>query len=199
MKKLALGSLITATLIGGASCIPRFDWTEPIQVAPNTHVDLTFWNKGGLLCFRFEQNSNAYSFETPHTPFIITADADHAYVVCFDRETSFEKTTFRYFRSGASERFTEIDRREFPKHLAIQNWWWGKGREGDEERARAEAMDPKDVWFCRSLTARVWLHIEQGIHYYENIEPSEQFVALYKQTHIDGQAMPNNGMDQRGR
>jgi hypothetical protein len=47
-------------------------------------------------------------------------------------------------------------------------------------------MDPKEYWFRVSLTAKVWLQLEEGVPYYEYEEPSEEFVASYKETYITG-------------
>lgn len=178
-RGFAATSLVAVLLLALQAC--SFHATERLQIAPSKEIEFKWWNKGKLVCFTFEYNSNRYSYETPHTPFIITAEADRAYVVDFDRETNFSKTTFRYFASEKGGKFHEIDRTQFPKHLAVQNWWWVN--KGDKERAAAR--DPKDYWFRNSLTAKVWLHIEQGIPYYQNEVPSEEFVVAYKRAYLD--------------
>ena len=84
------------------------------------------------------------------------------HLIVFDRDHGYERTRFRYFREKHGV-LAEIEPKDFPKAIATQNLWLSEGEELDVARA----LDPADVRFRRSLTARVWLQLEKGTEYFE--------------------------------
>lgn len=100
------------------------------------------------------------------------------YMAVFDR-SDMSRVRFRYYRSDADNRLTEIQPADFPKELAVQNAWLDDG-----DAALLADMNPGDYWFRHSLTARMWLHLVNGVEYYQGEDPSEGFVADFKAKHL---------------
>jgi hypothetical protein len=121
-------------------------------------------------------------------PIVIRANADLLYLVVFDRETDFSKIRFSYFKQHFST-LEEIRPSEFPKSLAIQNLWLRKengfGADGKpvNEIEIAKNLDPENLYFPSSLTAKMWMQLEAGKEYYEiqNESIPKDFLKQYLQ------------------
>lgn len=100
---------------------------------------------------------------------------DRLYLIVFDRETDFSRIRFRYYREEHGV-LAEIRPKDFPPQVATQNLWLRRengfrdGKPVDEVEI-AKALDPSDVGFQRSLTARIWRQLEAGREYHE--EPGQ--------------------------
>jgi hypothetical protein len=134
----------------------------------------------------FPWKGQEYHWENPYTPIAIQPDRDgQVYLVVYDRETKdyHRPTRFRIYRAITTSRWQEIDPREFPKHLAIQNLWFR-----DNEREIARQMNPQEVWFRRSLMAKLWNYLEHPDDFRMDDEPSEEFVRQFKEKWIQTEA-----------
>lgn len=94
------------------------------------------------------------------------------HMIVFDRDTDFSKIRFRYYREK-HDVLTEIDARDYPPEIATQNLWLkadnGTRMDGtaSNEYDTTRELNPKDVYFRRSLTAKIWAQIETGKEFYE--------------------------------
>lgn len=121
-------------------------------------------------------------------PFIFAFKNGLLYLVAFDR-TDRGAIRFRYYRSNSIHRFEEIEPKEFPKELAIQNAWLHK-----DDRELLVKMDPDAYWFRESLTACVWNHLEYGYDYSGpsgHWAPAAVFVREYKRKYISATTQPS--------
>ena len=170
------------------------EWTENITISPNTEISVDLmssqrgyfgghglgWGGGGSKgAIKFMHNGVHYESKTPYTPIAIKYDAQVFYMICFDRETDFNKITFRFYKATVKGEFKEIKASEFPKHLAIQNRWF----DTDEKRDKTEQLQLDKMQ--GSLTAKIWYQLEKEINYHEmpSYIPLE-FLQDYKENYI---------------
>ncbi|WP_299242774.1 hypothetical protein [uncultured Aquimarina sp.] len=152
------------------------EWTENITVAPNTEISINLmssqrgyfgghglgWGGGGQKnSIEFEYDRVQYEDEMPYTPISIKYYDRHFYIIYFDRETDFNKISFRFFKSTNEGEFNEIESSQFPKQIAIQNRWFSN----QEKQNKIEQLQLNEI--RGSLTAKVWYQLEKGIDYYE--------------------------------
>lgn len=97
----------------------------------------------------------------PYTPISIKYYDKNFYIIYYDRETDFNKISFRFFKSDNEGEFNEIESNQFPKQIAIQNRWFN-----DKEKQNKTIQLQLDN-IRGSLTAKVWCQLEKGINYYE--------------------------------
>lgn len=145
-----------------------------------------FWWGGGdpWHITTFTWNDTNYCWEGPYIPIAIQPDQDGTfYIAVFDRETAPGK--FRLYRKTTTCQWQEIDRKDFPRHLAIQNTWLSEenGIRNDHtvvnEYEIVANMNPADIDFRRSLTAKLWSYLENpGFSTFEDVP--ETFLQKYK-------------------
>ncbi|WP_299219238.1 hypothetical protein [uncultured Aquimarina sp.] len=170
------------------------EWTEDITIAPNTELSVDLmssqrgyfgghglgWGGGGQKsAIEFEYDGVQYEDEMPYTPISIKYYNKHFYIIYFDRETDFNKISFRFFESTTEGEFNEIESNQFPKQIAIQNRWFSN----QEKQNKIEQLQLDEI--RGSLTAKVWYQLEKGIDYYEM--PSYiplDFLESYKEKYI---------------
>jgi len=187
--------IVAALIIYWAFFLREYsDWTERISLAKGgeLEVDYVFSNKvyhGHPHVFGWGGDDPRYklTFEHPfkrkitwkgaHTPIILDVQDNIVYLVVFDRETDFNKIRFKFYKF--KDNWHEISHKEFPKSIAKQNTWLNKG----------EIVDSSSSDFNSSLTARLWLQLEQNEEYYEskNAEIPWSFLAKYEKIY-----MPNS-------
>ena len=93
------------------------------------------------------------------------------YLVVFDRESDAGRIRFRYFRQDHGV-MAEMAATDFPKEIAVQNLWLKKEngfRDGTpiNEVEIAKSLDPENIDFQQSLTAKIWMQLETGKEFYE--------------------------------
>lgn len=113
------------------------------------------------------------TWEGKFIPIVLELQDQVPYLIVFDRETDFRKARFRYYRFHND--WEEIPPTHFPKSLARQNMWLTEAREIEALRR----MDPTDINLQSSLTAAIWLQLENGIEYFKKKEASEEFLRNY--------------------
>ncbi len=103
-------------------------------------------------------------------PITLRVHKDLVHLITFDRETNFKKIRFRYYVQDHGA-FREIRASEFPSSIATQNMWlmtqngFRNGKPVNPLDA-ALKLNPEDITFQESLTAKVWLQIAKGTEYY---------------------------------
>jgi hypothetical protein len=137
---------------------------------------INLWNGGSLAveqsCFEqkhdgdllhkitFIWDNKQYHWASEFTPIAIQPDKTDIYIVVFDSKIERAKytagRTFRIFINHNGNSWNEINPAAFPKLLAIQN----TGLRGTDERDIVSRMDPRDPWFRRSLTAKLWSFLD---------------------------------------
>ena len=152
------------------------EWTEDITVAPNIEISVDLmssqrgyfgshglgWGGGGQKNeITFVYDGVAYEDDMPFVPIAIRYYQKDFYIIYFDRETDFNKITFRFFKSTKKGGFKEIESDQFPKQIAVQNRWFDDKKQGD--KIRRVQLDE----VSGSLTAKVWCQLETGEEYYE--------------------------------
>lgn len=122
-------------------------------------------------------------------PICLRSHNNLLYLVVFDRDSDLSKTRFRYYRQDHSV-LAEIAAKDFPREIAVQNLWLSKEngfRDGKpiNQVEIAKNLDPEDIDFPRSLTAKMWMHLETGKEYYEtqNDSASVDFLKRYLRKH----------------
>jgi len=137
-----------------------------------------------------------YRWEGPYIPIAIQTDQKFSaiYIVVYDRESEEARRSsgrmFRIYRNRGVDSWDEIAPKDFPKYLAIQNTWLrknnGVGMDGAvlNEYALVSGMDPKDPWFCSSLTASLWDLLENPNNKTGKEESTESAVRAYKEKWI---------------
>jgi len=170
------------------------EWTEIITVAPDTEITFDFtsskrgyfgghglgWGGGHQKnSIEFEYRGITYKDDMPYTPISITYYNQSFYIIYFDRETDFNKITFRFFKSIDKGKFKEIESRQFPKQIAIQNRWF----DNQEKQNKTKQLQLDNI--KSSLTAKVWYQLEKGVNYYEmqSYIPLD-FLQAYKEKYI---------------
>lgn len=114
----------------------------------------------------FTVGNKEYRWEGAYIPIVIQPDESGVYIAVYDRETPGESSRFRLYRNRDAAAWDEIDPKDFPKHLAIQNTWLSEdnGILPDHtvlnEYDLVEKMDPAQAWFRRSFTAQLWTYLE---------------------------------------
>ncbi len=107
----------------------------------------------------------------PGVPICLRAHSNLLHLVVFDRESDESRIRFRYFRQDHGV-LAEIAARDFPAEIAVQNLWLRREngfRDGKpiDEVEIAKGLDPENVDFAQSLTAKMWRQLETGEEYYE--------------------------------
>ncbi|MCF6350555.1 MAG: hypothetical protein L3J23_05930 [Flavobacteriaceae bacterium] len=186
MKKFKYMGLILLTVIFFIACYIYYlsiqrdtkVWTKEVEVAENIKIPIEFmtsqkkyygghafgWGGGDYTGYiKFNYKGIFYDDNAPHTPIVIKYYKENFYIVYFDRETDFHKIMFRFFKSQTEGNFKEINRNQFPKHLAIQNRWFKKGS------ASKDILKQLDISrMGNSLTAKIWYYLKTGINYHES-------------------------------
>jgi hypothetical protein len=116
---------------------------------------------------------NQVVWDTVSIPFSLRVFDDVLHIIAFDRETDFSKPRFRYYRQDGAK-FKEIKPDEFPREIATQNMWLKPTAvvRGSDDKLHydlqlARDINPDDVYFYSTLTARVWVHLATGKDYYQ--------------------------------
>lgn len=167
------------------------DWTEKIPLARGgyleTHFafsDKVYHGHPHLIGWGGDDPKYKLTFHYPSkkeiiwkgvfVPIILDAQDNYAYLVVFDRETDYTKIRFRFYRY--KESWNEISYKEFPKSLAKQNTWLKK-----DEFVDSSASD-----FNSSLTAHLWLQLEQDKEFYESEKEviSQDFLFKYEKAYM---------------
>ena len=104
-------------------------------------------------------------------PISIRAHKDLLYMIVFDRDSDFKKIRFRYFTQNHNV-LSEIDPEDYPKEIATQNLWLRKEngfRNGKpiNEIEVTKSLNPEDIDFQSSLTAKIWNQLEKKKEFYE--------------------------------
>ena len=123
--------------------------------------------------YSWEYNGKKVEFDTKFIPIVYGIDSSGQYVVVFDRESDFSKTSYRIYRLSG-ETWLEIKRDEFPRNFAAQNSWMNQ-----QDANILKAMDVNDMWFRRSLTGKLWIYLKTGLQFYES-EKNESDIKLFK-------------------
>jgi len=95
----------------------------------------------------------------------------------FNRDEGKPEPIFRYYAQQGSA-FTEISPSVFPKSIATQNLgfvsrYFVTDRQRDEVQI-ARDLDPSDIVFRRSMTAKLWFHLGTGKQDYESPHTIDQ-------------------------
>lgn len=141
--------------------------------------------------YQWMKNNKHHSFKTKFIP-IIYAEFDlNQYVVVFDRESNSSESIFRFYK-GNESKWEEIDYKEFPKHLAVQNAWLNIGENGFSlpefkrqlprqihTKLSQILLNPPEQFDLNSeglyLTKKLWLLLDKGQQYYVSKEFPESF------------------------
>ncbi|MDZ4287021.1 MAG: hypothetical protein U0984_03635 [Prosthecobacter sp.] len=200
MKKMLIRSALLALLLAIGFSIVRLiarerdSWTEVVpgeggaaeieyhysqrRYFGHPHV-IGFGGGDEKFDLRIKHGGKTYRWQGAAIPVVLRHHGDQLFMVGFDRESSPKGCVFRLYRSDADRNFTEIDRAEFPKDLAIQNLWLDSNGE--------QALNPMDAsnrHFCSSLTARLWQYLELGIQYWEEKPAKPDFLIRYRDSYL---------------
>lgn len=109
-------------------------------------------------------------------PISIRSYEDKVYMIVFDRESDFSKVRFRYYRQDHNV-LSEISPKDYPKAIATRNLWLTDVKKIEALRN----LNPDDITFQRSLTAKIWHQLEKGTEYYQvsNERIAPQFLNEY--------------------
>ncbi|GAA0723964.1 hypothetical protein GCM10009430_28000 [Aquimarina litoralis] len=170
------------------------EWTENITVAPNTEVSVNLmssqrgyfgghglgWGGGHQKnAIDFEYAGISYKHKTPYIPISIKYENQSFYIIYYDRETDINNTTFKFFKSVENGDFEEINTSDFPKHLAIQNRWFGGLNSNEED---LEGLDSEKL--VGTMTVDIWYMIE-GKKTLDGYDATEiDFIKNYKEKYI---------------
>jgi hypothetical protein len=136
-------------------------------------------------------DEKAYHWEGRYIPIAIQPDEKHRafYLVVHGRagEDAIRNPgyTFRFYRSRDNGSWDEIEPKDFPKHLAIQNTGLKRQDGPLNEYAIVRHMDPAEPAFHQSLTAALWAFLaDPDDKTGKNRKPSEEALREYKKTWI---------------
>ena len=148
----------------------------------------------GSLTFAWKESDRTW--EGPYIPICLQLDEQGPHLIVFDRETDFDHITFRYF-ALEGEGWLERPFHSFPKNLALQNLWLKENagyRNGVQisDYRTVSLLDPKDVDFQDSLTARLWCCLVKNEQYWQNSTDwiDAALLADYKARHITRASTP---------
>lgn len=136
-------------------------------------------------------NGQQVTWEAVAIPFTLREFDGALYVAAFDRETDFSHCRFRYYKQDGTS-FTEIPHTDFPKQIATQNMWirpdscsTGMDNKKHYDLEMTQLIDPDDIYFHSTLTARMWVHLATGKDYHEQDqgEQDHEVVRQFKQTY----------------
>ena len=104
-------------------------------------------------------------------PIAIRVHESLLYMITFDRETDINAVRFRFYKQTHST-FREIEDKMYPPAIATQNLrlktenGFRDGKAVNEVESVLQ-LDPDDVTFRESLTAKVWWQLATGEEYYQ--------------------------------
>jgi hypothetical protein len=125
------------------------------------------------------------------TPISVRLHNNELYMIVLDSETDYTRMRFRFYHNKLGG-FSEIPASDYPKQIAIQNLALKKtdGYEGDGKTPIrpteiTKKLDPNDIHFRRSLTAKIWYQLVTGTEYFEekNSTIDKTFIEEYIKQH----------------
>jgi hypothetical protein len=197
----------TETALTSLICFREFDrWREVVALADGTLITVNHRHSNDP-CISFglfggigsgDDHFSVAEFAVPpgkfrwavardERPIVLRLDQDRPWLATFDR-TDMRNIGFRFYTFAENGRAREIPAADFPKRLAIQNLWLSKAngtRDGRpvNEYEIAAALDPGSIDFPRSLTAKLWLCLDQGLPYGgDEVDPV--FLGEYKKKYL---------------
>lgn len=137
--------------------------------------------------FHFKTDDREYHWEGPYIPVAIQPEQKHRayYLVVHDRASDDALRNpgylFRFYRSRDDGAWDEIEPKDFPKHLAIQNMGLKRQNGPVNEFGVVKRLNPAEPEFRKSLTAALWVFLEDPTDTTgKNKEPSEETLKEYK-------------------
>jgi hypothetical protein len=133
----------------------------------------------------FEYRGTVYIWQCLDIPIVIQFWKNDLYMVMLDIENF--SLQFRFYKY--KKKLIEISSKDFPKSVAIQNRWIsdGTGLLSSHKTFTKYKIDPNDDFFRYSVTAKIWLRLENGIDFRESRyqEVDKDFLIEYKKKYID--------------
>jgi hypothetical protein len=132
------------------------------------HSGIGLENPIYILKFTFKKKD--YLYISNFNPIVLNCFNSTIYIIAFDRFTNFPKIFFRYYKYD--KKWIEIESRDFPKSVAIQNIGLEKengfinGKAVNEYEICSE-LDTSFGPFQNSITAKIWFELGTGTKYYE--------------------------------
>ena len=165
-------------------------WIENTQVSEKVKIPIEFmtsqkkyygghaagWGGGDYKNhLKFKYNDIEHIHKTPYIPLVIKFYKDDFYLIYYDRETHLRKTTFRFYKSIKKGVFEEIKAAKFPKHLAVQNRWFGS-----YGCKKEDLVDLNPQKMRGTLTVEIWYMIE-GESLFADVKVPIEFIEKYKE------------------
>lgn len=167
-------ALVPHNLVIGGHKMPKF---EINSLDRNPTDQFNSWN-GDCVPFLFERESEEKWMQAVKSGSLYKVVY---YIATLCRR---DKFNFKYYIYN-HPKWYEIDAKEFPKKLALENIWYYQSADiqyarhtpkfiqdglkvSDDAFSREKMkIDPERNWFYTGLTARMWAHIESGVDFWE--------------------------------